>query len=131
MLLFGYFYGGENNVFNTNISFNFYIFICIFLFNNGHLFKFNKKPAPFLFNKKNLKNEDISNLKMFNMAVSILWLIYAVSFMVIGLIAYYYNIKIASILLIIYIVAISPVLSYIYLIICNKYVKTEENIDKK
>ena len=105
-----------------------FAFFCLMM---GIYSNFNKKPAPFLFNKKNLKNEDISNLKMFNMAVSILWLIYAVSFMVIGLIAYYYNMKLASILLIIYIVAISPVLSYIYLIICNKYVKTEENIDKK
>lgn len=104
-----------------------FAFFCLIM---GIYSNFNKKPAFFLFNKKDLKKENISNLKMFNLAVSILWLIYAVSFMVIGLIAYYYNMKLASILLIIYIVAISPILSYIYLIICNKYVKREENINK-
>lgn len=87
---------------------------------------FMKKPAFFLFSKKKFKIDDISNLKMFNMAISILWLIYAVSFMVIGLIAYYYNIKLACILLIIYLLAISPIISYAYLTISNKYVITKE-----
>lgn len=101
-----------------------FAFFCLIM---GIYSNFNKKPTFFLFSKKALKKENISNLKMFNLSVSILWLIYAVSFMIIGLIAYYYNIKLACILLIFYIIAISPILSYIFLMICNKYVKIENN----
>ncbi len=106
-----------------------FAFFCLIM---GIYSNFSKKPAFFLFSKKSISKEDISNLKMYNMAISILWLIYAVSFMAIGLIAYYYNMKIACILLIIFIIAISPVISYIYLLICNKYKITDgKNINKK
>ncbi len=95
-----------------------FAFFCFFM---GIYSNIMKKPSFFITTKARMQSFQVTNIKLFNMGVSILWLIYAVFMMIIGLIAYYWRIKFAFILFVFFIVAISPVLSYCYILLENKY----------
>lgn len=97
-----------------------YLF-ALFCFLMGIYSNIMKKPSFFITTKARMQSSQVTNIKLFNMGVSILWLIYAVCMMIIGLIAYYWRIKFAFILFVFFIVAISPVLSYCYILLENKY----------
>ena len=80
----------------------------------------NKKPIPFLF-AQNKTKLTISDIKQFNRGVSILHVFFGLCLLIVGLIATYLNLRIASIILLIVLFACIPSLSYAYSFLLGKY----------
>lgn len=95
--------------------------ICAFFFIGYGIYGLNsKKPIPFLFvqSKSELK---VSNIKQFNRGVSIFHIFFGLCLLIVGIIATYFNLRVASIVLLLVLLVCIPTLSYAYSFLINRY----------